>query len=180
MTRQRQPMNNRFLWLLEIIQEKINKTTYLDPKKLATENRKDIEYRVEFLQDVLVKKIPTNKTKYHYFISDTDKGITRDPNIASKEFLQLCADIKKNGICEPIIAGKYVNSILKTRHIIKGQKYWSDIQNKTGYQLMDGAHRLAIALFLKHETIPVRIIKPLTFEIPNYTSYLKTKEKEYL
>jgi hypothetical protein len=180
MTRQRQPMNNRLLWLIEIIQEKINKTTSLDPKNLYTENRKDIEYRVEFLQNIMEKKTPYEKTKYYHFISDTDKGITRNPNIASKEFLQLCENIKQNGILEPIIVGKYNNPVLKTRHIIKGTKFWSEIQNKTGYQLIDGAHRLAIALFLQHKKIPVKVIRPFTFEIPNYTSYLETKEKEYL
>jgi len=180
MPRQRQPMNNRLFWLIEIIQEKINKTTLLDPRKLYTENRKDIEYRVEFLQNVIQKKIPYNKTKYYRFISDTDKGITRNPNVASNEFLQLCESIKQNGILEPIIIGKYSNPILKIRYIIKGTKYWDEIQNSTGYQLIDGAHRLSIALFLQHKTIPVKIIKPLTFEIPNYTSYLETKEKEYL
>jgi len=70
---------------------------------------------------------------------------------------------------EPIIVGKYNNSVLKTRHIIKGTKFWSEIQNKTGYQLIDGAHRLSIALFLQHKEIPVKVIRPLTFEIPNYT-----------
>jgi hypothetical protein len=180
MTRQRQPMNNRLLWIIEIIQEKLNRTTLLDPNDLYTENRKDIEYRIEFLQTVMEKKLSYEKTKYYRFISDTDKGVTRNPTIASKEFLQLCESIKQNGILEPIIVGKYNDPVLKTRYIIKGTKFWHEIRNKTGYQLIDGAHRLSIALFLQHKTIPVRIIKPLTFEVPNYTSYLETKEKEYL
>lgn len=54
-------MNNRLLWLIEIIQEKINKTTSMDPKNLYTENRKDIEYRVEFLQNIMEKKCHTKK-----------------------------------------------------------------------------------------------------------------------
>lgn len=177
---QRQPMNNSFLWLLEIIQEKINKKIYLDPKNLLTENRKDIEYRIEFLKTILEKTMPPEKTKYYHFITDTDKGIIREPNTVIHEFLELCENIKKNGILEPIIVGKYSDKLLKTRYILKGKKYWSEIQNKTGYQLIDGAHRLSVALFLGYQTIPVKIIKPLTFEIPNYTSYLKIKEKEYL
>ena len=45
---------------------------------------------------------------------------------------------------------------------------------------MDGAHRLSIAFFLKFDKIPVKIIEPVGFEIPNYSEYIKHKEKEYL
>ena len=60
------------------------------------------------------------------------------------------------------------------------KKIWFEMENITEYQLLDGAHRLAIALFKKMNEVPVKIIKPLGFEIPNYTEYLKYKEKEYL
>ena len=53
----------------------------------------------------------------------------------------------------------------------------SEIENK--YQLIDGAHRLAIAEFLQYEKVPVKIIKPSSFEIPNYTDYIDIKEPEY-
>ena len=41
---ERQPMNNRFLWMIEIIQEIFAKTFFLPLDLLLTENRKDIEY----------------------------------------------------------------------------------------------------------------------------------------
>ena len=98
MTKERQPMNNRFFWILEIIQQKFTKKNYMDPTLLLTENRKDIEYRVIFLNDVLEKGIPYAQTKYYHFISDVDKGIIREPEISSNSFIQLYEDIKKNGI----------------------------------------------------------------------------------
>lgn len=54
------------------------------------------------------------------------------------------------------------------------------MENDSGFQLMDGAHRLAVAIFLKLNKIPVKIISPVGFEIPNYTEYINSKEKEYL
>ena len=43
MKRQQQPMSNRILWLLDILQEKTIKVSHISPQKLLTENRKDIE-----------------------------------------------------------------------------------------------------------------------------------------
>ncbi len=180
MTKERQPMNNRFFWILEIIQQKFTKKNYMHTNLLLTENRKDIEYRVFFLNDVLEKGIPYAQTKYYHFISDVDKGIIREPEISSNSFIQLYEDIKKNGIKEPLVAAKYNSNKIQTRYILKEKKFWKDFENKTGYQLMEGAHRLAIAKYLNYDKIPVKIIKPLSFEIPNYTDYIKIKEKEYL
>lgn len=53
-------------------------------------------------------------------------------------------------------------------------------KNQFGYQIIDGAHRLAIALFLNLDTIPVKIITAKGFEIPDYTQFLKLKREEYL
>ena len=180
MNKERQPMNNRFFWILEIIQQKFTKKNYIDPTLLLTENRKDIEYRVIFLHDVLEKGISYEKTKYFHFISDVDKGIMREPEISSNSFLQLYEDIKKNGIKEPLVVAKYNSNKINTRYILKEQKFWKEFENRTEYQLIEGAHRLAIAKYLNYDKIPVKIIKPLSFEIPNYTDYIKIKEKEYL
>jgi len=180
MNKERQPMNNRFFWILEIIQQKFTKKNYIDPTLLLTESRKDIEYRVIFLHDVLEKGISYEKTKYFHFISDVDKGIMREPEISSNSFLQLYEDIKKNGIKEPLVVAKYNSNKINTRYILKEQKFWKEFENRTEYQLIEGAHRLAIAKYLNYDKIPVKIIKPLSFEIPNYTDYIKIKEKEYL
>ena len=59
-------------------------------------------------------------------------------------------------------------------------KKWKNIPNETGYQVINGAHRLAVALFLGFEKIPVKIYRSMSFEIPNYTDYIEIKEFEYL
>jgi len=180
MKRERQPQSNRFLWIIDNLKVKFSKIDFLDPKLLHTENRFDISLRVDFLNDVIENKQAANKTKYFKFITDKDKGISRDPNNIINDFLNLFHDIKNNNIQYPILAGKYFTLKIPTRYIFENQKFWFDIENKTDYQLMDGAHRLSVALFLEIPLIPVKIINPLAFEIPNYTQYIKKKEKEYL
>lgn len=180
MKRERQPQNNPFLWYIDNLKEKFSKTRFLDPKLLLTENRHDISLRIDFLNEVIEHKQDATKTKYFKFIIDKDKGISRDPTNIITDFLNLYSDIKKNNICNPVLVGKYTSSKIPTRYIFKNQKFWFDMENKSGYQLMDGAHRLSVALFLQISLIPVKIINPLAFEIPNYTQYLKKKEKEYL
>ena len=62
----------------------------------------------------------------------------------------------------------------------KNLKFWNEYENQSGYQLIDGAHRLSIALFLNLDIIPVKIITAKGFEIPDYTQFLKLKREEYL
>lgn len=180
MKRERQPQCNRFLWNIDNLKVKFSKLDFLDPKLLLTENRFDISLRIDFLNDVIANKQPANKTKYFKFIIDKDKGISRDPNNTINDFLNLFYDIQKNKIKNPILIVKFSSLKIPTRYIFENQKFWFDIENKTDYQLMDGAHRLSVALFLEIPLIPVKIINPLAFEIPNYTQYIKKKEKEYL
>lgn len=180
MKRERQPQSNAFLWSLDNLKEKFSKTSTLNPKLLLTENREDVDLRINFLNDILEKKSQPEQTQYFKFISDTDKGITRNSIDFVENFKKLYFDIKKNNILIPILVGKFHQKKIKTRYIIQGEKFWSEIENKTGYQLMDGAHRLSIAIYLKFDSISVKIIKPLGFEIPNYTEYISHKEKEYL
>lgn len=180
MKRERQPQSNPFLWYIDNLKEKFSKITFLEPKSLLTENRYDVSLRVDFLTDVIRDKQESNKTKYFKFISDKDKGIGRDAEKAIKDFEDLFQSIKNNGILNPILVGKYTHKKIKTRYIVNEEKKWIVMENYSGFQLMDGAHRLAVAIFLKLNKIPVKIISPVGFEIPNYTEYINSKEKEYL
>ena len=45
--------------------------------------------------------------------------------------------------------------------------------------MINGAHRLAIAYFLGMEKIPVKVYRSFSFEVPNYTEYIKIQEKNY-
>ena len=174
------PLHKKCLMLIDLIQQRSVKTSFLSPKILLTKNRKDIEYRVEFLRNVLESGMALQNTLYYQFIADHDKTVTEDAEIASKDFISLYHNIKKNKILEPIAIGQYSKKNIKTRYILNGKKNWVDLPNENGYQVINGAHRLAVALFLDFENVPVRIYRSLSFEIPNYTDYIRIKESEYL
>ncbi len=180
MKREKQPQTNSILWGIDNILTKFSKITTLDPNLLHTKNRYDLDIRIDFLDSVINKKSNLKKTKYYKFISDSDKGIFRQADTSVNNFINLYHEIEKNDITQPILVGKFTSQKIKTRYIINQKKIWFEIDNLTGYQLLDGAHRLAISIFKKMEKIPVRIIRPLGFEVPNYTEYLRFKEKEYL
>ena len=168
------------LMILDYFQQKFAKTCYLSPKLLITENRKDIEYRIEFLNDVLKHKIPIEKTLYYQFIADDEKNVIMNAEIVSNDFLNLCQSVKNEGIKEPIAIGFYSKKKINVRYIINNNKNWSLYENKNKYQIINGAHRLAVSLFLGLEKVPVKIYRSFSFEIPNYTEYLKIKEPKYL
>lgn len=180
MKRDLQPQSNHFLNDIDEISQKNAQIQTINPKHLLTKNRDDIIIRQNFLDEVINQQQNIEKTIYYQFISDKERGISRDPKLASKDFLKLYDEIKKNKICEPILVGKYNSPILKTRYLLKNLKYWNEYKNQFGYQIIDGAHRLAIALFLNLDTIPVKIITAKGFEIPDYTQFLKLKREEYL
>lgn len=173
------PSHKKFIMLIDLIRQRSAKLSSLPPKLLLTENRKDIEYRVEFLRDVINNGIAPQQTLYYQFISDDDKGVILDVETVSKNFISLYLNIKKNNILEPIIIGQYSSKTVKTRHIINGKKTWKNYPNESGFQVINGAHRLAVALFLDLEKIPVKIYKTLSFEIPDYTEYIRIKEPTY-
>ena len=79
----------------------------------------------------------------------------------------------------PSSTSKNISEFINTQYIINNQKIWKTYRNETKYQLIDGAHRLAIAEFLEHEEVPVKIFESHSFEIPNYTDYIDIKEPEY-
>ena len=180
MKRERQPQSNFILWNIDNIKINYSKKNWLEPNLLLTENRQDINFRITFLQDIFNRNLKPENTNYFKFISDKDKGIRRDSKKSINDFRSLWMSIKENNILEPILVGKYSKKKIHTRYIINKTKKWFEIENKTKFQLIDGAHRLSIALFLKFKTIPVKIIEPVGFEIPNYSEYIKYKEKEYL
>ncbi len=169
----------RFLERIDHLREIFLPIKFLDPKKLLTSNRLDIEYRINFLENVLEKKLLFKNTLYYQFVSDKERNLFLTGDELSKKFLQLADEVKQRGIQNPIIVGKFETKMIKTQYSINKKFNWKEFQNETGYQLIDGAHRLSLALFLKLDSIPVKIYSPLYFEIPNFTDYIHLKEKEY-
>jgi len=172
-------ISKKFLRLIDHINERFASTIYLDPKLILTENRKDIDYRIDFLNKTLNEKVDPAKTLYGEFISDKEREFNLDKKIMMEQFATLFEKIKGYGITKPLIVGKFDSDKLKTRYFHDGRKIWKNYKNYTGFQLIDGAHRLACAIFLELEQVPVKIYSPISFEIPNYTDYIELNEEKY-
>ena len=169
----------KLLLKVDHLKESTSKTTYLPTKKLITNNRKDILYRIDFLNEIIKKKVSPKKTLYYQFVSDPNRALKISPDDMVKNFITAYHEIKNQSIKKSIPVGKYDSEFVNTRYILNSQKIWKVYRNESKYQLIDGAHRLAIAEFLQHDKVPVKIFKPYSFEIPNYTDYIGIKETEY-
>jgi hypothetical protein len=161
------------------LKESTSQITYLPTKKLITNNRKDILYRIDFLNAVVKKKLSPKKSLYYQFVSDTNRSLKISADDMLNNFMTAYDKIKNEGIKKPISVGRYDSESINTRYILNNEKIWKVYRNESKYQLIDGAHRLAIAEFLQHDKVPVKIFKPSSFEIPNYTDYIDIKEAEY-
>ena len=170
----------KLLTKFDRLKESTSQTTYLPTKKLITNNRKDILYRIDFLNEIINKKNSPKKTLYYQFASDADRTLPISGDDIINNFITAYHEIKNESIKKPITVGKFDSESINTRYILNNQKIWKVYRNDCKYQLIDGAHRLAIAEFLQYEKVPVKIIKPHSFEIPNYTDYIRIKEPEYL
>ena len=169
----------KILTKFDRLKESTSQTTYLPTKKLITNNRKDILYRIDFLNEIINKKNSPKKTLYYQFVSDIDRSLPISADDMVNNFTTSYREIKNESLKKPITVGRFDSELINTRYILNGKKIWKTYRNENKYQLIDGAHRLAIAEFLQYEKVPVKIIKPSSFEIPNYTDYIDIKEPEY-
>ena len=169
----------KILTKFDRLKESTSQTTYLPTKKLITNNRKDILYRIDFLNEIINKKNSPKETLYYQFVSDIDRSLPISADDMVNNFTTSYREIKNESLKKPITVGRFDSELINTRYILNGKKIWKTYRNENKYQLIDGAHRLAIAEFLQYEKVPVKIIKPSSFEIPNYTDYINIKEPEY-
>ena len=169
----------KILTKFDRLKESTSQTTYLPTKKLITNNRKDILYRIDFLNEIINKKNSPKETLYYQFVSDIDRSLPISADDMVNNFITSYREIKNESLKKPITVGRFDSELINTRYILNGKKIWKTYRNENKYQLIDGAHRLAIAEFLQYEKVPVKIIKPSSFEIPNYTDYINIKEPEY-
>jgi|TARA_B100000949_G_C14181189_1_gene407569 hypothetical protein len=169
----------KILTKFDRLKESTSQTTYLTTKKLITNNRKDILYRIDFLNEIINKKNSPKETLYYQFVSDIDRSLPISADDMVNNFTTSYREIKNESLKKPITVGRFDSELINTRYILNGKKIWKTYRNENKYQLIDGAHRLAIAEFLQYEKVPVKIIKPSSFEIPNYTDYIDIKEPEY-
>ena len=169
----------KILTKFDRLKESTSQTTYLPTKKLITNNRKDILYRIDFLNEIINKKNSPKETLYYQFVSDIDRSLPISADDMVNNFTTSYREIKNESLKKPITVGRFDSELINTRYILNGKKIWKTYRNENKYQLIDGAHRLAIAEFLQYEKVPVKIIKPSSFENPNYTDYINIKEPEY-
>ena len=169
----------KILTKFDRLKESTSQTTYLPTKKLITNNRKDILYRIDFLNEIINKKNSPKETLYYQFVSDIDRSLPISADDMVNNFTTSYREIKNESLKKPITVGRFDSELINTRYILNSKKIWKTYRNENKYQLIDGAHRLAIAEFLQYEKVPVKIIKPSSFEIPNYTDYIDIKESEY-
>ncbi len=162
-----------FFWFVDI-HGKLIKIQFHEPTKFKTKNRKDIDLTVEFLKDVLEHKIPIDETKF-FKLSYMTGDSAENHKLHLKHILDLYEEIKQNGIKKPLIIAKYNSPTIKIWHWLNGKKVWKDFKNDTGFQLIEGTHRLPIAIYLNFKEIPVKIYKPIFTQVPNFTEYYNNK-----
>lgn len=151
------------------IQLILKPTKLMDIDDLITENRQDINLRIEFLKQVINNGKKANKTRYYRFILAFDY---LNPLFLSKNFISLYKNIKKNGFRGYFIVAK-TNRFNHMEIIFKNCRKISNKKIKPEYQLVGGAHRLAACKFLGHKKIPVKIIYSPFLDFPDFTSFIK-------
>lgn len=161
--------------LITSLSKKTAKTADISPNLLLTENRGDIRYQISFLQDVIKEKKDPRKTIYYAFLLDFCQS--PNPDEICRNFLKLHSSIKKYGVREPICITESAKDSFIASCSYNGKKYQKKYRNKTGYQVHDGAKRLAIAIFERYPKIPCRIFNPVGFNIHDYSSYINRNEK---
>jgi 2-polyprenyl-3-methyl-5-hydroxy-6-metoxy-1,4-benzoquinol methylase len=183
----------------------IHKKIRLNPRVLLTENRGDIRYMVDFLKEVVENGVDPKKTMFYQFAGDIDKNIYYNPGKMANEFIALYEEIRKDGISSRTPVVKCDGQFVKTRWFFCGSSFIKYIKNNTGYQIYDdanhtiyddnmlryvipcpkssrqAAYELAIAIYLKHESIPCALVEfgNNYYYSPNFTEFIKKKEETY-
>jgi hypothetical protein len=152
--------------------------TDISINKLRTKNRRDIEYRIAFLNQI-VDGSDYRETLYYHFISDPKRWTQEPGQERCETFVNLVEDIRENGIQTPITVRKYYLPTLNAKTGLAGNNNYVRIKNRTGYQLVDGAHRVAAAVYLNWNTIPAYVLRLVSFEVPEYSDYIQRRKPYY-
>lgn len=149
----------------------------IDISCLMTENRKDIEVRIDFLTEVLDGNKDPKNTFYYRFISDkrrlkNPKALDLDGDYMVTKFLDLYRDIRRRGFRGHVFADKVFFDKIRTHYLVGGKKQYVEIPNTSGYQLLQGAHRLAIQKYLGETEIPCRVTHGSKNSYPNYKIFI--------
>jgi hypothetical protein len=159
--------------------KRLRSPTSIPVDDLLTPNRRDVQYRIGFLEAVIEDGRAYESTRYYHFIADPARGADCDPLKMSEGYEGLFYDIKQQGIREPMTATAVSGKTVLCRALVDGEKHWQEVPNETGYQIVDGAHRVAVAAYLGLETVPAYVVSPPEFEIPDYTEFIRRRNPEY-
>jgi hypothetical protein len=151
------------------IQLLLKPVSLMKAEDLTTENRLDINLRVEFLKQVINKGKKAEKTRYYKFVQVFD---SLDPDLITKKFLGLYDDIKKNSFKKYLVVAR-VNKFNNMEGVFRSHREVSNKKIMSEWQLVGGAHRLAACRFLGHEKIPVKIVSSPFLDFPDFTSFIK-------
>lgn len=149
----------------------------IDISRLLTENRKDIDIRIDFLTEVLDGGKDPKDTFYYRFISDKRRlknpgAIDLNGDYMVNKFLELYRDICRDGFNGHVFADKVFFDEIKTHYLVGGQKKYVKIPNTSGYQLLQGAHRIAIQKYLGETEIPCMVTHGSKASYPNYKIFI--------
>lgn len=145
----------------------------MDMEELITKNRLDLNLMVKFLEEVVGRKKKYNKTRYYKFVKiPRGGGLNEDPDIISKQFIDIYESIRKNGFKGYFIVAK-TNNFNFIETVFRDCRKISNEKIRFKYQLVGGAHRFAACKFLGYEKIPVKMIRTPFLNFPDMTSFIK-------
>lgn len=136
----------------------IYKRTYLNPQKLLTENRLDLQLAIDFLNQVINEKVRPKKVLFYHYLNDMERGEFLKIDKEIDRFLKFYEEINLYGLNKWILVKKYRKNFIKTSWTFHKKVNFKNIKNDTGFQLVDNFYLFAIALFLNLDKIPCVII----------------------
>ncbi len=145
--------------------------------KIISVNRKDIEARVDFLSEVVGNNRDPKDTLYYRFISDCRRlrkpdALELDGEYMVKKFLDLFSSIDREGFNGSILIDRVKGREVNTHYLTGHQKKFLHVKNTNGYQLLKGAHRIAIQKYLGETHVPCKVLHGSKVSYSNYTVFI--------
>ena len=143
---------------------------------------KMIRYLTEFLEDVFDKGKPYELTKYYRFLKDVyNRGMYKDPaELIIEKYCRLFNTIKRDKIImNPVIITYDPDGFYAYYFEEDNQRFL--IKVKSRYRIINGRHRIAIAIYLKMKEIPIHIIRGgLNVALTYWPKFIEEAESRYL
>ncbi len=177
MSKASQKLKKFFINFRKNIHIRFSPVINIEIDKIISSNRKDIEVRVDFLSDVIGNNKNPKETLYYRFISDkrrlrNPKALELDGDYMVKKFLDLFNKIDREGFDGSILIDSVKDREVNTHYLVEGKKKFVKVKNTNGYQLLKGAHRIAIQKYLGEIKIPCRVLPGSKTSYSNYSIFI--------